>query len=320
MPICLRAAPMTDVVDFDVNGDGTLSPALRLRQVGNRLGGFLRLEQELAVDEGSTYCASFQFAIDNRANERTGRYRFFVDIGGHHSEALTETPIAGTVTRSLVRFVFVADSEPDAGLRIDVHHDSGPEDDPTLYLDAVEVLPLNASWLEDRYEQQVRIDAGTVLGWEHDLARLGLEPSEFVGVAQVELVVWDDEPGPPSDGLERIELSVNGVVLPGPDIGGTEAVPMRLLMSFPWIECRNGFDGQLQMRLRTVPVGGSAAGDMFFGAATARLQAGQFGATLVDNGDFDDGAHGWTCDGAPCGATAVEATTWSRVKQRYRVR
>jgi hypothetical protein len=320
LPIPLHAAPVSDIVDFDVDGDGQPTAALQLRQVGNRLGGFLRLTHSVALVEGRAYCASFQIAVDNHANGRSGRFRFLVDVGAHHFESVTEIPLPGTVTRDVLRSVFVADATTDSEILIEVQHDSGPEDDPTLYIDAVQITPLDGVWLQDRYEQQVRVDAAAVLGWEHDFGRLGLQRADYVGVAQVELVVWDDELGAPDDGLEWIQLSVNGIAVPGTDIDGSAAAPYRVRFSLPWIECRSGFDGWMDMRLRTIPVRGEPAGDLFFGAATTRLLAGQLGTTVLDNGDFERGARGWVCDGAPCGPTAIEAATWSAVKRRYLVR
>ncbi len=167
------------------------------------------------------------------------------------------------------------------------------------------------------------MNGSTVVGWDHDFSRQGVGRTDVIGVAEVELVVWDDEPLS-RDGLEFIILTVNGIALPGLDIVGSAEAPYHHVFKIPWLECRDGFDGILEMRLTTVPVGNEPAGDMFFGSATTRLHVGQFERNVLDNGDFECKAYGWTCDGAPCDSTdecvtgVVEASTWSALKQRYR--
>ncbi len=317
MPASLMAAPITEFVDFDVDGDGVPTRALRVREVGSAVHGALHVGHRVALEADRTYCVSFQIAIVNEANARNGRFRFNVDVGGHRFEHLTEVATAGSVLRETVRTVFVAGAVSDEFVCIEMQHDTGPEPDPVLYVDNVEVRPLVGSWIEERYDQQVWMDGATVVGWDHDFSLRGVDPGDYVGVAAVVLEVWDDEPFS-NDGLEWIELTVNGVVLPGLDITGSVDDPYHHRYTLPWIECRSGFDGRFEMRLRTVSVGGAPPGDMYFGSATTTLHVGQFERTILDNGDFESDALGWDFGSERCGTTAVRSTTWSDVKRRYR--
>lgn len=313
------AMPMTDVVCFDVDGDGSAEPAFLVQGVGNDSDPLL-ITHAVQLEAGRTYCMRFEYAIVNHENARTGRFRFGVDVDALHFEALSDPIAAGTVQRRVETAPFVAETTGETSIVIQVDHDTGPEHDPVLYLDSIEVVPLDARILESRNEQVVWMPSSTVVGWDHDFRKQGVRAGTFVGVAEVELLVWDDQPGPPSDGLEKIELTVNGVVLVGNDIGGGPGAPDSVRFSLPWIECRSDFDGFLHMRLRTISSAGEPPGDMWFGGATATLRVGQPERTVLLNGDFDAGADGWLCNGVRCAPTAVSATTWSSVKQLYRRR
>ena len=317
LPVGSHAAPIIEFASFDVDGDGTTSRALRVREVGSAVRGSLHLGQRVQLEADRTYCARFHIAIVNEANTRAGRFRFRIDVDGHASQHLTEVPQAGAVLRDIVRTVFVAGSSTETQICIEMQHDTGPESDPVLYVDRVELVPLQGTWMDERYEQQVWMDGATVVGWDHDFGLRGVTATDYVGVAQVELVVWDDEPSS-NDGLEWIELTVNGTPLPGLDITGSVETPYHLRYSFPWLECRTGFDGRFEMRLRTVPTGSAPPGDMFFGAATTTLHVGQFEGTILENGEFEHDAQAWAFGTTTCGTTSVQSTTWSAFKQRYR--
>ncbi|MFQ5600282.1 MAG: hypothetical protein ACE5G2_06980 [Candidatus Krumholzibacteriia bacterium] len=312
------AAPLTEIADFDVDGDGIPSPALKITHIETARGGGFRLSQMLDLEPDRTYCVSLQMAVEPRAVLRSGRYRFAIELRSERQTHLTPPVPLGSVYRDGITMVVHSDGGGPSELVIHIEHDTGPTGDPVLYLDDIRATPVTERrTLTDSFEDEVVwVSPSTVLGWEHDFGAHGLTADDHIGSAEVEFVVWDD---PETQRVpEVVVIEVNGIELFHADIGGTEQYPHFLVLRLPWLECSRGFGGLLVVRFYTVPGGGWPAGTLFFGAAHARIEAGGTGASVLENGDFDAHLLAWLCDRGPCPPVRVDERSWSLIKGLYR--
>jgi hypothetical protein len=312
------AEPCMLSADVDVDGDGTLSPALKLLRINTENGEALRLSQPLLLDADRSYCVGFDLAIENIASERPSLYHIETTIGPEQRIVRSELVDGFGVYRQRVEFLVHPEASEATEFSIAIHHDLGPVDDPAIYLDAIQMIPIEGPKLHHSFAQEHWMEAGSVLGWEHDFTAQGVGVGDAIGIAAIELVAWDDEPDSRTDGLEVFELLVNGIVAESFDLDGRMEAPHRIMVHAPWIECNDDFDGVLQVRLRSIPSFESPPGDFYFGAANAVLVAGEEGDSLLRNGDFDFGIADWTSNGVPCEPTSVRRSTWSQIKVLYR--
>ncbi|UCE02473.1 MAG: hypothetical protein JSW67_14715 [Candidatus Latescibacterota bacterium] len=312
------AEPCMLSADFDVDGDGTRSPALKLLRINTANGEALRLSQPLRLDADRSYCVGFDWAVENIASERRSVYHIETRVGPEQRVARSDLVDGRGVWRGHVEFLVHPQAAEATEFSIAIHHDNGPVDDPALYLDAIRVVPIVGPKLQHTFAEEHWMEAGSVLGWEHDFAAQGVRVGDAIGLATIELVAWDDEPDSNTDGLEVFELLVNGIVAESFDLDGRMEAPHRIMVHTPWIECNDDFDGVLQVRLRSIPKFESPPGDFYFGAAHAVLVAGEEGDSLLHNGDFDTGIAEWTSNGVPCEPTPIRRATWSQIKVLYR--
>ena len=313
----VRAAPVVAVATYDVDGDGTPSDALKLTFLDTEFGSPLVLSQPVALQPDHSYCVELRLAVVNCAAALSGLYRFEIDLGLVHQSLLTPLIDAGEVYRDSLTFVVHTEPQasPGAGeLRVSIAHTAGPVADPALYLDEIRVLPLEGQVCVDRFARETFFYDSTVMAWVHDLGSQGVDAGDHIGRAALEIEAWDDAD---PDGVEYVEVRVNGVPMLH-EVDGTAGAPDVFRVPLPWLECRSGFDGRLEVQLSCVSAYNNPPGDFILGSARAIVEAGHAGRSLLGNGDFADGTSSWSCDGRPCPRLAVTPTTWSALKRRYR--
>jgi hypothetical protein len=318
IPGLAPAAPVVQVASFDVDGDGSADDALKLTFVETEFTGSLVLSQPVALQPDRSYCVELHLAVVNTSATLSGLYRFEIDLGPGHQSYLTPLIDAGRVYRDSLDFVVHTEPQASPGggeLRLGIAHSAGPVADPALYLDEVRVRPLEGAVCVDRFAHETFISDSTVLRWVHDLRPQGVDAGDHIGQAALEIVAWDDED---TDGFEYIAVQVNGIRLRDLEVDGTPTAPDVFHLQLPWLECRSGFDGRLQVQLNSVSAYNNPPGDIVLGSASAIVEAGRPGPSLLGNGDFTDGLRSWNCDGRPCSPLAARPTTWSALKRRYR--